>query len=219
MSTISSVGGSSTAWAVTPREGPPPRGDKLFDKLDADASGGIDATELQDFVDHVKQRSGKDLGSAEDALKTMDADGNGTLDDSELRQGLRELMPPPSSTLQFAERRMEGPPPPPPDAAGTEATQGLASALSQLLSAIDSDGDEQLSGTELQRFGEVLEQSLSETDIDTTTDSDAAGTASAARTDPAAQLAQLVQRMLAQYASTAEGGSADGGTGSVSVTA
>ncbi|MFT3821898.1 MAG: EF-hand domain-containing protein [Rubrivivax sp.] len=224
MSTISSVSSGSNAWALE-RPDPARMKQRLFDKTDGDGSGTVDTDELKTLLAEAGQRSGQDLGNADAAMKTMDSNGDGSLDADELDQGLRELMPPPGSTVAFAQRRdggsgpggLQGPPPPMDgiDGAPADDLRSLSSALQQLAQVVDSDQDQSLSGSESERFGSVLQQALKEQDQ--TQGSDSAGS-------DAQRLTALIQRLVALYQDGLHAGSgtaaaSGGGTSSVDLSA
>jgi hypothetical protein len=231
MSTISNVSAGGNAWAME-RPDPAKMKQRLFDKTDGDGSGSVDTDELKTLLAEAAQRSGQDLGDADTAMKTMDSNGDGSLDADELDQGLRELMPPPGSTVEFAQRRdggggpggpgaTQGPPPPPPtdaaDGASADDLKSLTSALQQLAQVVDSDQDQSLSDDETERFGSVLQQALKEQDQ--TQSGDSAG-------NDAQRLTALIQRLVALYqdgdassSSTIAGSSTGSGTSSVDVSA
>lgn len=133
MSTISGLGGASRSWDSAQQTRKAEHDARLFAKVDSDGSGGVDATELAEMLKY-----GNPAGTADSAalLKQMDSDGDGTLSSDELSQGMRELMPPPASTLDFAQAR-----------AGSGAQDdGDADAFA----ALDADGDGQLSRAEFE---------------------------------------------------------------------
>jgi hypothetical protein len=131
MSTISGLGGGGSAWDAAQR-GAARKAEheaRLFAKVDSDGGGGVDATELASMLEHSGQS-----GDPAELLKKMDADGDGSLSSDELSQGLRELMPPPASTLAFAQSR---------GAANDDSSEDPFAAL-------DADGDGQLSRAEFE---------------------------------------------------------------------
>lgn len=176
MSTISGVGGGG-GWAAY---GPPDASamkQRMFNKADADGSGGIDASELKAALAKLSEDSGQDLGDAEETLAKWDSDGDGSLNADEMDTGMKSLMPAPSSTVDFAQRRggPDGMPPPPPDgadgsagggsttgSAGTAATQ-LQKLVEQLAQAMDSDGDQTISADEVSGFLQQLSQRVDTT--------------------------------------------------------
>jgi hypothetical protein len=113
--------------------------------VDSDGSGSVDATELAAMLE--KGPLSGQSGDSAAMLKKMDSDGDGSLSQDELSQGMRDLMPPPPSTMAFAQQRGAandddafasldadgdgqlsraefdaGRPPPPPDESGTTTT-------------------------------------------------------------------------------------------------
>lgn len=133
MSTISGLGGTSPSWN-TGQSGQSRKAEhdaRMFAKVDSDGSGGVDATELAAMLEHAGQS-----GDSAELLKKMDGDGDGSLSSDELSQGMRDLMPPPSSTLDFAQSR------------GAAAND--ASGDSDAFATLDADGDGQLSRSEFE---------------------------------------------------------------------
>jgi Ca2+-binding EF-hand superfamily protein len=118
MSTISGVGGTSSAWSATASSRASAMRDKMFAKVDSDGSGSVDQTELQSMLDHISSKTGTSVGSAADLMSKMDSDGSGSLSQSELESGMKSLMPPPSSTVSFAQQRG--------GTSGGDGTQGAA---------------------------------------------------------------------------------------------
>lgn len=127
MSTISGLGGANRSWQIA--EGGQSRKAeheaRMFAKVDSDGSGGVDATELASMLEHTGQS-----GDSAELLKKMDGDGDGSLSSDELSQGMRDLMPPPASTLDFAQSR------------------GAANDEGDAFAELDADGDGQLSRAE-----------------------------------------------------------------------
>ena len=128
MSTISGLGGVGQSWG-SGQSRKAEHDARMFAKVDSDGSGSVDATELATMLEKGPL-SGQASDSAE-LLKKMDSDGNGSLSSEELSQGMRELMPKPSSTLDFAQQR---------GAANDE----------DVFATLDSDGDGQLSRAEFE---------------------------------------------------------------------
>lgn len=127
MSTISGLGGGNRPWQIA--EGGQSRKAeheaRMFAKVDSDGSGGVNATELASMLEHTGQS-----GDSAELLKKMDGNGDGSLSSDELSQGMRDLMPPPASTLDFAQSR------------------GAANDEGDAFKALDADGDGQLSRAE-----------------------------------------------------------------------
>ena len=139
MSSISGISGSTSAWSsmIAMRGNRPPGGmDKaqMFAKVDSDSSGGVDEAELQTMLDDISQKTGTRFdASAGELLSKMDSDGDGSLSQTELDEGMRSLLPPPS-TMDFAQSR------------GADG----ADAGDDLFGKIDTDGDGKVSSDELQ---------------------------------------------------------------------
>lgn len=145
MSTISGVGGASSAWAEMSASRASAMKDKMFAKVDKDGSGSVDKSELQGMLDHMAERSGTTAASADDMLGKMDSDGDGSLNKDELDAGMKSLMPPPSSTMAFAQQRTEGGgPPPPPSGGGGDRSEGSSTSGTSGSSStdpLDTNGD------------------------------------------------------------------------------
>jgi Ca2+-binding EF-hand superfamily protein len=145
MSSISGISSASSAWSsmIAMRGNRPPGGKdpaELFAKVDSDGSGGVDEAELQTMLDDIAQKTGTSVdGSAGELLSKMDSDGDGSLSQTELDEGMRSLLPPPS-TMDFAQAR------------GTDGDSGG----DDLFGKIDTDGDGEVSGTELQALLDAL---------------------------------------------------------------
>ncbi len=144
MTSISSVG---SAWssASLQRSAGQRTPEKLLSKLDTDQSGGVDGTELQSLIDDVAQKTGMGLDtSAKDMLAQYDADGDGdgdgSLNGEELGSAMKNLLPPPPTTIEFAQSR------------GME--RGMAGG--DLFGKVDSDGDGSVSQDELQGLLEKM---------------------------------------------------------------
>lgn len=127
MSTISGLGGVNRTWD-TSQSGASRKAEheaRMFAKVDSDGSGSVDATELAAMLAHTGQS-----GDSAELLKKMDANSDGSLSSDELGQGMRELLPPAASTLDFAQSR------------------GAANDEDDPFAALDTDGDGQLSRAE-----------------------------------------------------------------------
>ncbi len=70
-----------------------PQNHNPFEKLDANADGGLDSTELATMAKHVSERSGTSV-SVEDLLTGLDTDGNGQVSQAEFDAGRPEGPPP-----------------------------------------------------------------------------------------------------------------------------
>ena len=147
MSSITGVSSGSSAWssmgAISSSRAQ--MKEKLFSKVDSDSSGGVDAAELQSMLDDIAKHTGTSSStSAADALKSLDSNGDGSLDADELDQGMKSLMPDPPSTMAFAQSRSEGgmqgaggPPPPPPPPPSDDASSDASSTSSTSATSYD----------------------------------------------------------------------------------
>jgi len=138
---MSSISGISSAWSgmSAMRGNRPPGGmdpAKLFSKVDADGSGGVDKTELQNLLDDVAQKTGVSNSTSTDELfSKIDSNGDGSLSQDELSEGMKSIMPPPPSTMDFAQSRNDS------------RTGGSGD---DLFGKVDSDGSGTVSQEELQ---------------------------------------------------------------------
>lgn len=174
MSSISGVSSSASAWSAmsTSRAS---RQQEMFNKVDSDGSGGVDATELQSMLDDIAKHTGtSSTTTAADALTKMDSNGDGSLDSSEMEAGMKSLMPEPSSTMAFAQARNgEGGPKgaggPPPASGGSSSTDidpldtnedgtvseqeraagEMKNAIQNLLKAAATDGDKKIGTSDM----------------------------------------------------------------------
>jgi Ca2+-binding EF-hand superfamily protein len=105
MSTINSIGAAGSAWSDMMSSRAGAMKDRMFAKVDGNGDGSVDKTELQTMLDKIAKKTGGTAADAGDMLGKMDSDGNGTLSKDELEAGMKSLMPPPSSTLDFAQQR------------------------------------------------------------------------------------------------------------------
>src|SRR5690349_21279031 len=66
--------------------------EKLFTKLDANGDGGIDKTELSEFMSFAASQSGSTQASDGATLfSSIDSDGDGTISQTELSDGAQSL--------------------------------------------------------------------------------------------------------------------------------
>lgn len=132
MSSISNVSGSSNAWA-SQRSAMQTR---MFAKVDTDSSGSVNADELQTMLDDVSQHTGVSFQkTAQELLTAMDGNSDGALSSDELAQGMQSIMPPPPSTMDFAQAR-----------------NGATDGSDDLFSKVDTDGDGSVSKSEMSDF-------------------------------------------------------------------
>jgi Ca2+-binding EF-hand superfamily protein len=104
MSAISSISASGHAWANATAQRSQMQA-KMFNKVDADGNGGVDQTELQALFTDISKKTGAVLDAAEQ-FSAMDSNADGSLNSDELAQGMQSLMPPPPSTMAFAQSRI-----------------------------------------------------------------------------------------------------------------
>jgi hypothetical protein len=121
-----------------------------------------------------------------------------------------DLMPPPSSTVDFAQQRgVDGPPPGPPPGMDGDTMK----LMQDVFKAADTDGDGTLSDAETSRLSTQIESALG---ADSSTSST---TASSSNQGPDI-LAALLEKVLKQYGGTAaDTSSQTSATNSISATA
>lgn len=161
MSTISGVSSANSAWSNMnamrnnrPPGGPSPQ--EMFAKVDTDSDGSVNKTELQGMLDHITEKFGISDGSSTDELfSKMDGNGDGSLSQDELGEGMKSVMPPPPSTMDFAQSRSAG------------------SSSDDLFEKVDSNGDGSVSAEEMQSLRELMDKMASaEGGTDNATSSD-----------------------------------------------
>ena len=146
MTTISSVSSAWSGASVQRASRPPPSPERLLSKIDADGSGGVSDTELQGLLDDVAKKTGvSSQTSAADLIKQYDANGDGTLNADELGKTLQSVLPPPPSTMAFAQSR-----------SGDSSSAATGQAGDDLFGKVDSDGNGSVSPTELQALLEAM---------------------------------------------------------------
>lgn len=96
-SSVSSAWSSANMQRAQQRPGPSP--ERLLAKMDTDGSGGVNATELQGLLDDVSKKTG--------LVQQYDSDGDGSLNADELGKTMQSVLPPPPSTMAFAQSRSD----------------------------------------------------------------------------------------------------------------
>jgi len=151
---VSSIGsGSSLAMGR-----PDPR--DLFNKIDADGSGGISQSELQVFSEDMEKKAGKSLEVGDSSFSTYDSNGDGILSTAELDSLLESNRP---AQPEGSGQGM-GPPPPPPEQASEAYSANSGNELSSLISGLhgllekltllsESDGSESSESAEVSAAG------------------------------------------------------------------
>ena len=134
MSSVNAIGGSSNAWAAANNQ----RGQmqaRMFAKVDADGSGGVDKAELQTMLAEVDKKMGtSNSTSSADLMTKFDADSDGSLSSDELAKGMKDMLPAPS-TMDFAQSRSD--------------VQGGEDPSQALFARLDSNGDGSLDSAEV----------------------------------------------------------------------
>jgi len=134
MSSISGVSSQSNAFANAQRS---QMQEKMFSKVDANGSGGVDQAELQSLFTDIIQKTGQTL-NANDAFTTMDSNADGSLSSDELATGMKSVMPPPTSTLEFAQNH------------------GSNTGQDDLFSKVDANSDGSVDETEMTAFTDKM---------------------------------------------------------------
>ena len=162
--------------------------DKMLKKMDTDADGTVGKTEFQTALQNVSGKLGIDVGSTEDAdamFSSVDADGNGSLTGSEVGQLIQNMLVGGGTDAfvqnrgdegRFAELDTDG------DGSISMAEFGIGSSptassatssttaasdealndesVKSLMASADSDGDGQVSGSELTAFATKISSQL-----------------------------------------------------------
>ncbi|MDD5030593.1 MAG: XopAW family type III secretion system calcium-binding effector [Rhodoferax sp.] len=137
MSSISGVSGLSNAWANAISQRTQMQA-KMFDKVDANSSGGVDQTELSTMLSDISAKTGTTL-DAEKLFTAMDSNTDGNLSSDELASGMQSFMPPPSTTMEFAQNR------------------GGKSGADDLFAKVDANSDGSVDETEMKAFTDKIE--------------------------------------------------------------
>jgi len=221
MSTISAVSSAGNAWTTLSAQRSQQQA-KMFAKVDTDGSGSVDQSELSNMLGDISQKTGASFGDNKELFTKMDSNSDGKLSSEELGQGMKDLMPPPS-TMDFAQMHSEGghadgPPPPPQGAEGgpqgaagaqpaasSSGTSGSSSSSSTTYDPLDINKDGTVSSME--RLAGALKELVQESKK-----SDASG---ATDSSSQSELSKLAQKLYEQIsASLQQTDSADSGSGS-----
>lgn len=144
---MSTISGVSSAWSMANSQrtmGAGRMAERMLAKFDADGSGGVNTTELQGLLDDAAQKTGASSTGAADLLAQGDSNGDGSLDSSELSAALQSVLPPPPSTMAFAQSR---------EATGTG---GTGQTGDDLFGKVDADASGSVSAEELQALLEKM---------------------------------------------------------------
>jgi len=137
MSSISSIGSNQWQTAAAQRPSNARMQEKILAKMDEDGSGGISQSEFQTAITDIASKTGVTLdSSAEDLFGGADSDGDGSLSASELGTAMQSVLPPPPSTMAFAQSR--------------SATGSQSADDSEMFAKLDTDGDGSLSQAEFE---------------------------------------------------------------------
>ncbi len=231
MSSISSVSGANSAWSTLASNRASQMREKMFAKADADSSGSVDSSELQGMLDKFSEKTGTSLGTADDLMSKMDTSGDGSLSQDELADGMQSVMPPPPSTMAFAQQRTghaggdgdgdhDGPPPaggpggPPPAGAtsGASSSTSASSTDSSTLDPLDTNQDGTVSAEE--RLVGALKDILAQADGNG--DKKLSGSEASSFKD---QLSAAIDNAIKQYTQTSGTAASASSDSTVSLTA
>jgi len=96
MSLLSTISGAASAWISPATKG------KAFARVDDNADGSLDKTELQAAFDAVAAKTGRTARDAEKVITRIDRDGDGAVTRLEIRAHARDLRPAAASTVELA---------------------------------------------------------------------------------------------------------------------
>ncbi len=111
---ISSISGMGSSMAAMQGAKARPSQEDLFNKIDTDGDGSVNATEVQSMADMMAEKMGDAAPTADELMAQIDSDGDGAMSFAEFEAG-RPQGPP------------SGPPPGPPPG---EEEESLLSSLS-----------------------------------------------------------------------------------------
>ena len=144
MSTISGVSSSSDPWAAMKAQHAQQQA-KMFAKVDANSDGGVDQAELKTMLSDVSKKTGVSIdGNVADTFTKMDSNTDGKLSSDELAKGLKSLMQPPPSTMDFAQAR------------SADGPKGSKGSQDDLFAKIDTNGDGSIDKAESQVLSDKI---------------------------------------------------------------
>ena len=91
---ISSISGTGGGMAAMQAARSRPNPEELFNQIDADGDGSVNAAEIQTMADHLAERMGDEAPSAEDLMAKLDTDSNGAMSFAEFEAGRLQGPPP-----------------------------------------------------------------------------------------------------------------------------
>ncbi len=184
MSTISGVNGSIDAWAATSAQRTEHRA-KLFAKVDTDGNGSVNQAELDTLVTDISQKTGVSLGDSKELFSKMDSNADGNLSSDELSEGMKQFMPPPPTSVDFAQSRGPRGPGGPGGAQAASTTydpldsnkdgtvselERLAGALKELAASDTGDGTASPAQSEIAKLAQKLYDQISANFLDQTSE-------------------------------------------------
>lgn len=146
MSTISGISSANSAWSTmnATRNKRPPSPEEMFAKVDTDSDGSVSKAELKGMLEDISKKTGVSNSSSTDELfSKMDSNSDGSLSQDELGEGMKNIMPPPPSTMDFAQSRSAG------------------SSGDDLFTKVDSNGDGSISTEEMASLRELMDKMAS----------------------------------------------------------
>jgi len=174
--------------------------EKLFSKLDVNGDGGVDESELNDFLSYASSATGtSSTTSSTDLLESIDTDGDGSISKTEMADGAKSLFD--ALRTQLMSKSDEAAPPPPP------STDEASDDQQQLFAKIDSNGDGSIDQSEL---GSFVEQTKSQ---------DGPQDAPPAGGPGGGGRFSMIQSLLDQYRSTSTDSTTESTTSSLSIAA
>lgn len=108
MRTISGVNGWGNAWATASTQRTHNHQATMFAKADTHGDGSVDQAELGAMLDKISQKTGTSFGDTVKVFASMDTNGDGSLSADELGKGMKNIMPLPPSTVDFAQAHRGG---------------------------------------------------------------------------------------------------------------
>lgn len=121
--------------------------EKLFSKLDANGDGGIDASELSDFMSYAATQGSGSTPQTDSAqlFNTLDSDGDGSVSQSELAQGAKSLFDALRAQLMSSSDGASG-------AQASSASSADKPDAQSLFAQMDANGDGSIDQNELGTF-------------------------------------------------------------------
>ncbi len=98
MSLLNTISGAASAWTAANVKA------KAFSRVDTNADGSIDKTELQAAFDAAAAKTGRDPRDAEAVISRIDQNGDGAVSRLEIRAHVHELKAAATSTVELAAR-------------------------------------------------------------------------------------------------------------------